>query len=186
VSGKILKRFAEANELVSPGTPVLLMRNAQDGWVLKAGLADRDVVRIAIGDAARFTFDAYPNQPFSATVSEISGTASPMTWTYEVELRVKPAEGATFLSGLIAKAEILPSKKFHVSLVPIESLVEADGMYGNVYIIAPSKVAKKIGISIAFIHGSHAAITSGLEGINEVITDGAAYLSDGATIKIVP
>jgi RND family efflux transporter MFP subunit len=185
-AGKILKRFAEANELVSPGTPVLLMRNARDGWVVKAGLADRDVVRVSIGDTARLTFDAYPNQSFSAAVSEISGTASPMTGTYEVELRVDPAEGATFLSGMIAKAELLPSKKSFVSLVPIESLIEADGLRGNVYTIASPNLAKKIGVSVAFIHDRYAAIAAGLDGIAEVITEGAAYLNDGDTIKIVP
>lgn len=185
-AGKILKRFAEANELASPGTPVLMMRNAQEGWVVKAGLADRDVVRVAIGDTAQLAFDAYPDQSFAATVSEISGTASPMTGTYEVELKVDAVEGATFLSGMIAKVEVLPSKKSLVSLVPIESLIEADGSRGNVYTIAPPNVAKKIGVLVAFIHDRHAAITDGLDGIDEVITDGAAYLSDGAAIKIVP
>jgi RND family efflux transporter MFP subunit len=185
-AGKILKRFAEANELVSSGTPVLLVRNAQDGWVVKAGLADRDVVRVAIGDTARLSFDAYPSHFFPATVSEISGTASPMTGTYEVELRVEPAEGTTFLSGMIAKAEISPSKKSRVSLVPIESLIEADGLRGSVYAISPSRTAKKVGVSVAFIYGNHAAIAAGLEGIDEVITDGAAYLNDGDAIKIVP
>jgi len=185
-NGKILKRFAEANELISSGAPVLLMRSAQDGWVVKAGLADRDVVRIAIGDTARLTFDAYPNHSFSAAVSEISGTASPMTGTYEVELRVEPAEGTTFLSGMIAKAEISPSKKSPVWLVPIESLVEADGLRGSVYTISPSNAAKKVGVSVAFIYGNQAALNAGLDGIDEVVTDGAAYLNDGDTIKIVP
>jgi RND family efflux transporter MFP subunit len=185
-AGKILKRFAEANELVGPGTPVLLMRNTQDGWVLKAGLADRDVVRITIGDTARLTFDAFPNQAFSATVLEISGTASAITGTYEVELRVRPAEGVTFLSGMIAKAEISPSKKTRVALVPIESLVEADGSRGSVYTISPSHAAKKVGVYVAFIYGNRAAIADGLEGVDEVITDGAAYLNDGDAIKIVP
>jgi RND family efflux transporter MFP subunit len=185
-AGKILQRFVEANELINPGTPVLSMRNAQDGWVVKAGLADRDVVRVAIGDTARLTFDAYPSHFFSATVSEISGTASSMTGTYEVELRAEPAEGATFLSGMIAKAEILPSKKSRFSLVPIESLIEADGSRGSVYTILPSHAAKKVGVTVAFIYGNHAAIAAGLDGIDEVITDGAAYLNDGDTIKIVP
>ncbi len=185
-AGKILKRFVEANELISPGTSVLLMRSAQDGWVVKTGLADRDVVLVAIGDTAQFTFDAYPGHVFSATVSEISGTASPMTGTYEVELRVEPVQGTMFLSGMIAKAEISPAKKSGVSLVPIESLVEADGLQGSVYTISPSHAAKKVGVSVAFIYGDQAAIAAGLEGIDEVITDGAAYLNDGDAIKIVP
>lgn len=185
-AGKILKRFAEANELASPGTPVLMMRNAQEGWVVKAGLADRDVVRVAIGDTARLAFDAYPDQSFAATVSEISGSASPMTGTYEVELKLDAVEAAMFLSGMIAKVEILPSKKSLVSLVPIESLIEADGLRGNVYAIVPPNVAKKIGVSVAFIHDRHFAIAAGLDGVNEVITDGAAYLNDGDAIRIAP
>jgi hypothetical protein len=71
-------------------------------------------------------------------------------------------------------------------LVPIESLIEADGASGNLYIVAPANVAKKIGVTIAFIHDQHAAIAAGLDGIDEVITDGAAYLTDGDVVKIVP
>jgi hypothetical protein len=71
-------------------------------------------------------------------------------------------------------------------LVPIEALVEADGVRGSVYTISSSNAAKKVGVSVAFIYRNHAAIDVGLDGIDEVITDGAAYLNDGDTIKIVP
>lgn len=185
LSGKVLRRFAEANELISPGTPVLLMRSDSDGWAVKTGLADRDIVRVAIGDTARFTLDAYPQRDFTAVVSEISGTASPMTGTYEVELRVNSTE-VTLFSGMIAKVEIASSQRMPVWLVPIAALVEADGMSGNVFAITPAQTARKIDVAVAFLHGRHAAISSGLQNITEVVTDGAAYLSDGASVKVVP
>jgi multidrug efflux pump subunit AcrA (membrane-fusion protein) len=87
---------------------------------------------------------------------------------------------------MIVKAEISPSKKSRVSLVPIESLVEADGLHGSVYAISPSHAAKKVGVEVAFIYGDRAAIAAGLDGIDAVITDGAAYLNDGDAVKIVP
>ncbi len=105
-SGKILKRFAEESELISPGMPVLTMSSAQAGWVLKVGLADRDVVRVALGDTAQLAFDAFPGQLFPAMVTEISGTAAPMTGTFEVELAVAAPPGAMFMSGIMGRAEI--------------------------------------------------------------------------------
>jgi RND family efflux transporter MFP subunit len=185
VSGKILKRFAEENELVSPGTPVLALSSVQAGWVLKAGLPDRDVVRVALGDRARLTFDAFPQQSFAATVTEISGTASPMTGTFEVELAVAPEGKSPFMSGMIGKAEIEPSQKALLSLIPITALVEADGNRGNVYTVTPANTARKQAVTVAFIHGEHAAVSSGLENITQVVTDGAAYLTEGARVKIV-
>ena len=185
-AGRILKRFAEENELAGPGTPVLSLSSAQAGWVLKVGLADRDVVRVTLGDSARLAFDAFPGQVFFATVTEISGTAAPATGTFETELAVVPPEGAIFISGIIGKAEIMPSRKTTLSLVPIEALVEADGNRGGVYTIAPAHTAARAAVTVAFIHGRHAAIDSGLENVAEVVTEGAAYLSEGARVKIVP
>jgi len=186
-SGRILKRlFAEENELISPGTPVLVLSSAKEGWVLKAGLADRDVVRVRPGDTARLAFDAYPTHSFSATVTEIASAAAPMTGTYEVELKIDPVDGVMFMSGMVGKAEISPARKSRVWLVPIESLLEADGQQGSVYMIVSSNTAKKIDVAVAFIYGHQVAINSGLENITAVVTDGAAYLNDGAAVKIMP
>lgn len=185
VSGKVLRRFAEANELINPGTPVLLMRSASDGWVVKTGLADRDIVRIAIGDTARLTLDAYPQRKFSAVVAEISGSAAPTTGTYEVELRIEPTE-VTLFSGMIAKVEIASSQRMPVWLVPIAALLEADGMSGNVFTITPVHTAQKVAVEVAFIHGQHVAIASGLDNVAQVVTEGAAYLNEGARVNVVP
>jgi len=186
-NGRILKRlFAEENELISPGTPVLVMSSTKEGWVLKTGLSDREVVRVTPGDTARLTFDAYPNRSFAATVTEIASAAAPMTGTYEVELKIDAVAGVTFMSGMVGKAMITPSQKLRVWLAPIESLLEADGQRGSVYTIAPPNTAKKVGVVVAFIHGDQVAFTSGLENVSEIVTDGAAYLNDGAAVKIMP
>ncbi len=184
-SGIILKRFVEQNELVSPGLPVLAMSSASAGWILKAGLADRDVVRVALGDSAQLRFDAFPGHSIPARVTEISGTASPLTGTFEVELAVPSAIGLAFLSGMMAKAEITPSRRAPVWLVPIAALVEADGDHGSVYTATAASTAEKVAVTVAFIHGEQVAISTGLENVTEVITAGAAYLTPGARVQIV-
>lgn len=185
-SGTILKRYVEENELVSGGLPVLAMSTAVDCWILKAGLADRDVVRVALGDSAQLSFDAFPGHPILARVTEIAGTAAPLTGTFEVELTVAPQTGLAFLSGLLGKAEIRPSRRAPVWLVPIAALVEADGNRGSVYTVTAAKTAEKAVVTVAFLHGEQMAISAGLEHVTEVVTAGAAYLTPGAPVQIVP
>ena len=55
---------------MAAGAPVLILRAAGRGWVLRAGVSDRDVVRVALGDRAQITFDALPGRAFAATVAD--------------------------------------------------------------------------------------------------------------------
>src|SRR5688572_778132 len=66
--GVVLRRLAEPSEQVTPGQPVLVLRGQGGGVVLRAGLADRDAVRVRRGDAATVRFDAYPGETFDARV----------------------------------------------------------------------------------------------------------------------
>src|SRR6266498_4478874 len=48
-AGVILRRDKEPGELAAPGAPVLVLGSTARGAVLRAGLADRDVVRVGLG-----------------------------------------------------------------------------------------------------------------------------------------
>src|SRR5439155_1392393 len=57
-SGLILRRSAEPGELVQAGRAILTLGSHARGVVVRAGLADREVVRIRRGDRAVVRFDA--------------------------------------------------------------------------------------------------------------------------------
>jgi hypothetical protein len=63
-----------------------------NGWQVRAAVADRDVVRLAIGDRAQVTFDAFPGQAFAARVLRLAAASDAATGTYDVELAVDPAD----------------------------------------------------------------------------------------------
>jgi membrane fusion protein, multidrug efflux system len=185
-NGRVLKRFVEDGEMVGPGTPIFAFSSTAKGWVVRAGLSERDVVRVRIGDRGSVRFGAYPNDSFSAEVSEIAAVAAPMTGTFEVELRIDP-KGAKLLSGMSAKVEIEPAAKEQVYLVPIEALIEGDGDRGQVYAVDDSSgLAKRREVLLAFIEGDMVAVKDGLEGVSSVVTDGATNLEDAARIRIIP
>ncbi len=66
-SGVVLRKLMNEGEMAAPGSPVLLF--AGDGardWVLRCGVSDRNWARLAKGDKATVTFDAWPGEKFRA------------------------------------------------------------------------------------------------------------------------
>jgi RND family efflux transporter MFP subunit len=154
--------------------------------VLKVGVADRDAMRLKPGDAATVRFDAFPGQEFAGSVREVAPAADPATGTYRVEVNVQPG-GRALSSGLVGRVEIRPAAGAQMAVVPIGAILEADDESATLYTLtADGRRARRLPVTVGFIQGERVTVTGGLEGIDRVVTDGAAYLSDGAAVKVVP
>ncbi|HEX7091960.1 MAG TPA: efflux RND transporter periplasmic adaptor subunit [Longimicrobiales bacterium] len=184
-AGVILRRAAEPGELLAPGVPVLVLGSHARGAVVRVGLADRDVVRVRRGDAAVIRFDALPARAFEGRISEVAAAAEPGTGTYAVEIAVAGAGGLP--AGLVGHVEIHPADRSRALLVPAEALLEADGEEATVFALsADGRRAERRRVTIAFIAGGRVAVRAGLDGVAAVITEGAAYLEDGAAVRVLP
>lgn len=183
--GRILRRLMEENEMVSPGLPIFFFASTARGWIVRAGVSDRDLVRLSLGDPAVVRFDAHPGKQFEAQVSEIVESADPLTGTFEIELRVD-ARDKKLVSGFVAQVDISPSSVQTYAIIPIEAVMEAQGQQGFVFTVDDSiQKAKSIPIRIGFLFENKVAVASGLEGISHIVTEGAAYLIEGTRVQIV-
>jgi membrane fusion protein, multidrug efflux system len=183
-SGVIMKQFVKENELVASGYPVFLFGTSGKYWKVEAGLSDRDIIKINPGDSAEVSFDVYPGVKFSAMVDQVGEMANPYTGTYETELTLKDA-GYRLASGFVASLDIFPSIKKSFTMVPVGSIVEADGLHGYIYIINSEMKARKVRVEIATIIGTMAAVTGIPEGGTEVVSEGMAYLRDGIKVQVI-
>jgi multidrug efflux pump subunit AcrA (membrane-fusion protein) len=87
----------------------------------------------------------------------------------------------------VGRARIRPARGAPATLVPIEAVLEADGADATVYALsADGKRAERRRVTVGFIEGSWIAVAGGLEGASRVLTDGAAYLDDGAAVRLAP
>jgi multidrug efflux system membrane fusion protein len=182
--GVILKQFVKANELIASGYPVFLFGSSGRNWKVKTGLSDRDIVRINPGDSASVTFDAWPGIKFSAEVDQVGEMSNPMTGTYEIEM-VLARNNYRLATGFVAGVSIFPSKKDTFIMIPVDAIVEADGLTGYAYAVTDSMTVQKIKVEIVTIYGTKAAIRGNLNGIKQIVSEGAAYLRDGERVKIV-
>lgn len=183
--GILLRRLAEPGELVAAGQPVLVAGLTGGGWIVRASLADRDIVRIVQGAGAAITIDAFPGRRFSGAVTEMASAADPMNGTYEVQLAVDP-QGARFLSGMVAKVEFDTPIESEQPVLPVSALLEADGEEAVVYVVAPGEdVARRVAVRIGRLVGERVEVLDGLVGGEQVVTEGAAYLRDGQLVRVI-
>jgi len=185
--GVVLQRLAKADELVQGGQMVLVIGSTDAGWVVRAALADRDVVRANIGDAAILTFDAFPGREFAGRVARVASSADPQTGTFEVEIDVAPG-GARFARGLVAKVALTLAAlagDTEQAVVPLTAIVEANGASATVYVHdAGAGVARRRQVTIGSIDGERVIVVAGLAAGEQVITDGAAWLTDGRAVRV--
>lgn len=181
-NGLILKKLAETNELVGPGTPVLLFGSKDKAKVIRVNLTDKDIINVHIGNEAEVRFDAYPGHAFRGEVREVASMADPYTNTYEVEIEVIPEE-KTLLSGFIGSVIIFTSSTAYLLRAPVDALIGADGDRGEVF-VAENDTAVKTQVSIFKIEGDHLLIQRGLDSTDKVITSGVGYLEDKQPIMI--
>ncbi|MGH7527483.1 MAG: efflux RND transporter periplasmic adaptor subunit, partial [Gemmatimonadales bacterium] len=183
--GTILRRSAEPGENVSAGATVLVLGSRARGNVVQAGLADRDAVSVHQGDPAIARFDALPGKAFHGRITQIAAAADRGTGTYGVEITLPDA--SDLAAGLVGQVEIRPAGGARTALVPIEAVLEADGTEATVYTVSADGVrAERRRVTVGFIDGRHVAVADGLEGAAAVVTDGAAYLADGAPVRVIP
>jgi multidrug efflux system membrane fusion protein len=184
--GVVLRKLAEANEIVQPGQTVMVLGGADRGWVVRVGLADRDVVRVRVGDAARVEFDAWPDQAFNGRVSNLSSAADPATGTFSVEVQLE-AGGARFVQGLVAKVALSPQRIASGKVIPLQALLEANDKEAGVFVLDPAtRVVHRVNIQIGRMSAGRIEVLDGLATGTEVVTDGAAFLENGETVRVEP
>ncbi len=184
ISGKVLKKLANEGELTNPGNLVLVVFSATPGdWMVQAGVADRDFVRLRVGDRVRMAFDAYPGQTFSGRVHELPQSPDPATGLYPVEFKFD-TRGQKFTYGMFAKVELETLGNGSYLMVPIDAIVEGNGAAAFVF-VPDSNRARKVPVRIASIRDRKVLIADGLTEGQPIITDGSAYLTDNVVIKVL-
>jgi multidrug efflux system membrane fusion protein len=189
-NGKILKRFAEKNELVSAGMPIFYFSSTSSKWVMRLGVADIEIVQIQKGDSAAIFLEAYPALRLSGAVSELAETIDPRSGTFEVEVELLDFP-PKLISGFVGRVKIFPAADHHFYIIPIDALMEAEDKHGYIFILLPAgNRVQKIPVTIDHFTDDYAAISpsslsSDLQKISSVIMAGSAYLSDGALVKVI-
>jgi len=182
-AGKILRKLAHKNELVSSGNPVFIFAPSHEDMIVRVNLTDKEVIKVNLNDSANISFDAYQGDVFKAKITEIASAADPYSGTYEVELKVEPSE-KKLISGFIARLAIFPDQNIRYLQVPVEALVDGRGHEGYLFVVESGKAYRKK-VRVERIENDRLIISKGIEAGESVITEGAHYIDENSKIEIV-
>jgi len=164
VSGIVIKRAIEPGQTVASSlqSPELFIiaKNLSDMQV-EAAIDESDVGRLAVGQKATFTVDAFPGQTFNAEVRQVRKAALSVAnvVTYVAVLSYANADGR-LLPGMTANVRVVTQERPQVLRVPngalrlriagVEPAVKSKGL-ARVYVLdtagKPRALAVRTGIS---------------------------------------
>ncbi len=183
--GTILRRLAEPGQVIGAGMPVVMIAGDAGGQVVRAGIIDRDVARLSVGDRGTIRVATH-TEAYSVRVRRIGSAAAAGAGTYPVEFALDRAVrlGGGLASGLVAEVTVTPSKQRPVRLVPIGALLEADADSGWVISLDEASKARRHRVQVGGIIGEWVTILGGLDGVSRVVSRGAAYLAEGEQTRV--
>jgi membrane fusion protein, multidrug efflux system len=184
--GRIIAKLSEENELVSSGMPVFVFAtHGKDEWIIKIGIADKDVTKMAAGTSASVVFDAYPDREFNAEVKSVAGVAEQSSGTFEIELQIDP-DSMLFVNGLVANVTIHLNSGKRITMIPLTALVDVDGNNGHVFVVnSIDSTVKKVQVTIVSVHNTGVSILESLQKMGPIVTSGTLNLDDGSKVKII-
>lgn len=185
--GVVLQKLAEPDELVAPGQPVLVVGGTRQGWVVKVGVADREVVQLQAGLPAKLRIDAFPDRDFVGTIRTVARSADPATSTFQVEVTLAESLPG-FARGMVATV-ILPRRPDDAAIatlvLPNTALLEAGTDTAAVMVLRGDKVQRRQ-VRLGRIVDDRVEILDGLQAGEQVVVEGAAFVSDGDRVTTRP
>jgi len=182
--GRVLRKLAEERELVPAGAPVLVFGESDRGYVVRAALADREIVNVKIGDKGNIRMDAFPGQTMAGTVVEIASAADERSGMFPIEVQFD-SPPPRLVSGLVARLRLAPTSEAPaLTYVPMAALVEGDGDRASVFVVDGGK-ARRRDVRVAFITADSIAVEIGIASGEAVVTDGALFLENGESVEIL-
>lgn len=176
-NGRILKKLAEKGEMIAPGYPVCVFASDEADWVVKINVSDRDILKLSYGDVALLEFDALKGKMLDARLTEIASVADPLTGTFMVELSLNKEQCSRLISGMIAKASVLPAITETAMPLPVSAAITAEGMNAHVFVLTSDGLERREVKLIEFMNDS-IFVGAGLSPGEEVVVSNVAFIDE--------
>ncbi len=177
--GVITRKLADVGDLAQPGKPLLQMENP-DTLRFEADVPEALIGNVKLGDKLAVSI-AGVGREIEGTVSEMSPAADPNSRTYLVKLDLPGAQGVR--SGQFGRVAV-PIGEVSAIRVPAAAVIQR-GQMELVFVVVVGHAELRLVKSGSRI-GDELELVSGLNPGEQVVTAGAAALTDGQPVTIKP
>ena len=182
ISGIVTARYVNVGTMVMGAPQATQIANVVDisRMKVKVNVAEKDVIRLKVGDKVEVTTDVFPNTVFTGSVFTISSKGDE-GHTYPVEVVLNNAK-QQLKAGMFGRVTFSPKMLGAVIVIPRECIV---GSVNNASLyVVKNNVAKVRSVTPGKEIGTDIEIVSGVEEGDQVVVNGQNNLSDNAPVVI--
>ena len=184
-SGVVLMRNVQPGQVIAAGMPALMLGEADEGFVFRVPIVDRDASKLRVGMAAEIMIESAGEAPVSATISEIDGRANASTGAFSVQFRL-PIR-SQLRSGQIGTATIkLPASDTGDQVqIPPSALFGVRTGEGLVYVVGTENRVETRNVAIGRVGDSFVLVSGGLKPGDRIVTSGLEKLRTGSVVRVL-
>jgi len=173
------ERFVDEGAMLAANAPIVSILDLST-LLAVVHVIERDYPKLAIGQAAVLSTDAFPERTFVGRVVRIAPLLRETSRQARVEIEV-PNPDRLLKPGMYVRAQIEFARREDATLVPTAALVRRNGKPG-VFVIDPAtRKVRFVAVTTGVVSSQHTEILSPpLSG--RVVTLGHHLLEDGATV----
>jgi RND family efflux transporter MFP subunit len=155
--GVVTERRVDPGALASPGMPLLTVE-AGGRYRLEAGVDERDLQYVRVGQSVQVSLDSLGGQALKGKVAQIVPAADPASRSFTVKIDL-PAE-KNLRSGIFGRAAFIRGTRQGV-LVP-QSAVTERGQLQTVYVVGENRIAMLRYVTLGGAQQDSREVLSGL------------------------
>ncbi len=153
-----------------------------DTLMLRINVPERELSKLAVGQAAELTFDAVPGRTFQGQIALISPSIDPATATFGVRIRVTET-GGLLRPGMFARVAVVYERKPDALQIPRTALLDTEGQ-PKVFVVKDGKAAERA-VKLGLSNGAWIEVTGGLKDGEQVVVVGQGAVKPGAAVRVV-
>jgi membrane fusion protein, multidrug efflux system len=187
--GYIGDKKTEAGSIAQPGQAVIQLLDTRSVDVI-VSVPESEINKHKVGEQAIVYIDALGTKPLDGRISEVGVLALNNSANYNIKVRLVNSEHM-LRPGMLCKVSFAsPSVETAVStnriVVPVQSVQVDENGRTYVYILSQGNRAQRKEVKTGRVFDNGLAITSGLNGKEELITSGYQKLTDQSLVVIKP
>ncbi len=182
IGGTITALPVSVGSQVSQTSPIAQI-SLTDELEIVVRVAERFISRIRERLPAVIHLDAFPEEQFSATISEMSPVVDPFTRTLEITLRFD-RDDPRIRAGMFAEVRIVTERKENIVKVPADVMIRRFGDTFVFVVREDDTVERRVvvpGIEI----DNKLEIAAGLDADELVVYQGQNLLEDGSRVRVI-
>jgi membrane fusion protein (multidrug efflux system) len=181
ISGTVLSVNAQVGDTVTTNSSIITVGDLSD-LQLQTFVPEKYIGNLKLGFRAEVIFAAYPNEVFTARITELNPVIDPQSRTMEIKLKMSRHD-SRIKSGMYGAVKLVTEQAENVLSIPSAAVFTYYGE-DTVYVIEEDRVMKRT-VELGLSTVEMTEVINGLKPGEVVVTEGQNLLSDGSAVHVI-